>query len=283
LFVTSGTWRGCIVEGYYSVDTTGFITLPPNMESLLAATKCNVPVAIFSEFHQFVEQGPGTIDPAESGGLQFFDMGDRFCTTADIPEGSSGKLRLSIHDEDDEDLTVRVMGLDENGEEIYDGSGAPGEEVVLASTPVETDHTFSKVTGVIKELTDAPVDLAWMDGATPTALATYQPYETLPLYHRYQIGRFNRESDDDNIIAIKARRRFIPLVNETDFVVPDSLNALKWGLRALEHENGNLNDSAMKEWQMAYQILNQQHRAARGAARYTINWKGGKRQVRNSH
>jgi hypothetical protein len=282
-FISDGTYMGCVLEGYFTGDTDGHITLPSDMSSILAATRNHWPVRTYSQFHQFVEQGPGTIDRTKKSVIDFFDLGDEFCTNRDIPAGSSGVLRTTIHSVTDVDKLVRYTGLDANGNEIFDATGVPGEEVELANPTVDTVNVFSKVTGVIKEVTVARIDMGWMDGATLTPLSTYAPNEDIPLYKRYQIGKFNEEADPEQVIGIKARRRFVPMLHETDFVPIDSIRALKLGLKAIEHEDQNMHDVAIKEWARAYDILNKRHKAARGAAIYTVNFKPTGGRFTNMH
>lgn len=207
-----------------------------------------------------------------------------------IPVGSSGQLRTTISSASDVGKVNRYFGYDADGNEIVDDDGNRGELVVLANPTVLTVNSFSKVTGVIKAASIGRQTLAWMSGATANTLSIYQPCETIPLYHRYQIGTVNENTTlGIQTIAVKGRRRYVPLVSENDFVFPPSLGAIKMGLLAWNCENApsdNMRATAENYWTSCFAILNRQHAKTRGSARRMINWSprgAGIRPIRNSH
>jgi hypothetical protein len=105
-----------------------------------------------------------------------------------------------------------------------------------------------------------PWTLSVVNGSTVTQIGTYYPGETRPTYHRYQTGV---TSDP---IQTLCYRRFIPLVAETDWVVPGNLSALRYGLKALAFERAGQLDLASAAFTTALAFLNQEAKASRGGA-----------------
>jgi hypothetical protein len=52
------------------------------------------------------------------------------------------------------------------------------------------------------------------------------------------------------------RRGYVPLVNNTDRLVPSNRNAYRYGVQAFNYENINELERAQVYWQLAYQCLN---------------------------
>lgn len=274
-FFHSGTWKGVVQPYYFEASANATITGPWFLESMLASTIRGIPTPAYTEFHRFVPGGPGFGLPEWSNGCQFYDLGDRFPTTVEIPEGSSGVLRTTIASADDAGKQNRYYGLDASGNEIYDADGVPGESVTLAYPTTNTTNSFSKVTGVVKEQSSGRQTLACVISGTPTTLSIYQPVETIPLYRKYQIGEVNESATYGNMtIATLWRLRFIPLTSENDFVIPGNIGALKMALLALNAESApaaNMLETADAYWAKAYRLLDEQHKAANGGAIRRIN------------
>ncbi len=287
--IDDDSYKGNVVDAIFETDTYGRICLPYYMDGIMAATVHGGPIPVYSEWHRYTEVGPGLVQAEHQVGCQAFDLGDRFCTIQDIPEGSSGVLRTTITSASDIGKVNRYFGYDADGNEIVDAYGNRGESVILANPTVNTVNSFARVTGVIKAASVSRQTLSWMNGSTPTTLSIYQPCETIPLYHRYQIGTVNEnETLGDKNISIKARRRFVPMVSENDFVFPSSLGALKLGLLAYTAENSpsdNMRATAINYWADVFAILNRQHKKTRGSGRRMINFSprgAGIHPVRNS-
>lgn len=289
-FIDDASYKGNIVEALFETDTEGHITTPYFMDSIMAVTLNGWPVPVYSEWHRYVEVGPGLVQPDTQSGWPFYDLGDKFCTVQDIPNGSSGVLRTTITSVSDVGKVNRYFGYDADGNDIVDSEGNLGEAVVLANPTVNTVNTFSRVTGVIKAESVGRQTLAWIDGATATTLSIYQPCETIPLYHRYQIGSVEENAVLTNrTIAVKGRRRYIPMVSENDRVYPPSLGALKFGLIAVSCEGSpadNTRATAQNFWADAFGIADKLTMKSKGSARRMLNFSprgAGVGPIRNSH
>jgi hypothetical protein len=54
------------------------------------------------------------------------------------------------------------------------------------------------------------------------------------------------------------RRGYVPLVNDTDRLVPSNRNAYRYGIQAFNYENINELERAKVYWELAYQCLNEE-------------------------
>ena len=63
------------------------------------------------------------------------------------------------------------------------------------------------------------------------------------------------------------------IVREFEAVIPANLGAIKMALLALSYEDNNDMDGAQKYWITCFNLLNQQMKEHRGAARYVPNLK----------
>jgi len=258
----SGKWKGSIVPVVFATSA-GFITLPRAYLSVLAHQYADSPGLVFSQFHEYVECGPGEFDITGNANGIIIDMGDGFCTQTDITEGDSGVLRITITNAADAGKTIRFFGLDENGDEVY-SNGAPGVAFTTVFPSADTSQIFSKVTDIQAATMANAWTLSWMDGVTATQIGEYEPGETRPRYRRYKTGVATQT------LRCLCSRRFIPLVNETDWVMPGNIGALKAALQALKQEDANDMERTQEAWQRAYFVLNQETKIFRGGNRISI-------------
>ena len=52
------------------------------------------------------------------------------------------------------------------------------------------------------------------------------------------------------------RRGYVPLVNDSDLLIPSNRNAYRYGVQAYNYENVNELERAQVYWGLAYQCLN---------------------------
>lgn len=269
--VQSGKWQGNMEKVVFGVaPTVGYITLPPHMVALLGGGFDIWPGApIWSQFHEFMECGPGTWDQNFIWPYQFIDAGDQYATQYDVV--APGVLRVYSAAADN-GLKVRLSGIDKNtGYPVTDSNGVDGEEVTLAFPFVQTTHHFSTVSSVKKPLTKNIINL-WVlpdDGSALYQIGTYQTVETVPQYHRYLVGNVQIINNAPAIRTL-CQRRYFPVQAETDLVYPPSIGAFKYGLQALNYEDLNRNVDAGQQWDYAIKIMNNQTHATRGGARIEL-------------
>lgn len=272
-FCYSGKWVGSIVQVTFD-SSSGYITLPRGYLAVLGAQFQEVPVPTFTQFAQYIEGGYGQLD-ATAGQLgALYDEGDGFCTQADIT--TAGTLRIKINDANDAGLTVRIFGEDADGEEIFE-DGVRGVLVTLVSPSVDTTQVFSKVTGIEADSLADRWTLWVVVSAVESQLGSYQPGETKPVYRRYKTGTVE-SSTDPQAIRVICQRRFIPVSEESDWVIPGLIGAIKLGIRAQMKEDADEDESADRLWQRAMMLLNAQAKSLRGGAQPQIpinNWGDG--------
>lgn len=269
--INSGKWQGNI-ERVSFATVVSFITLPPQFVSCLGGTfnRC-FPVPIWSQFHQYMENGPGMFNENCFWPWQLIDMGDTFSTQLDVV--APGPLLLKSNAADNTAI-CRVFGDDAlTGEPVYDpATGFLGEPVALSAPSVTTTHQFASVTGFQKPSTKQPVNL-WVSpsSGSPYQIGTYQPWETNPQYHRYQTGNVNSNTEILPAVSVLCQRRYLPVFSDTDWVYPGNMGAFKFGLQALNFENLNRTNDAIAQWEYAYKLMNFQTHTTRGGARVEVD------------
>lgn len=280
--IQSGKWQGMIEQVVFGTATMqgsnlAFITLPPHFVSVLKGRyQCWPGVSVWSQFHEFMECGPGAFNDNNNLGVgcwyQFVDMGDQFSTQKDVT--TPGYLWL-YSSASDNGKVCRIFGLDAlTGEPVYDATtGDLGESIILNSPVVQTTHQFAAVTGFQKPATKNPVTL-WVNssaaGVSPYQISYYQSVETIPQYHRYRTSNV-QPLNNNPAITVLCQRRYFPVQAETDFVYPGNLGALQYGLQAYNYERLNRTSDAMVNWKFAEGLMNNQTHSTRGGARVEVD------------
>lgn len=263
-FINSGKWKGQTPLVTIPVNGLNYFSLPRWYVSVLVMSYLRCPVPVFTPFYQFSESGPGMLPDADAWSGVLIDLGDGFVTQYDI--ATAGTLRLAVSNAADASKVIRLYGLDENGVEVYSSDGSLGLNVTLTNPTVTTTQQFSLVNGVQAPANIiAPWTLSVINGSTPTLLSTYYPGETTPRYRRYQTGQL------EEAVKLICNRRYIPLRNETDWVIPGSISALRYGLKMLRYEGAGQLVEASQAFDRALDFLNQEAKSARGGSRITLN------------
>lgn len=268
ILVNKGKWKGMVIDCIFD-SSTGYITLPYEIQSILAVTVRNVPEVVFGEFQTYITTGPGKLkfDMQNQGIL--VDWGADVPTMVSPDPQEPATLKLTIAKAADAGKSMRIYGKYPNGDDFVDADGVRGVTITSAFPTVTTTLQAAYITGV--ELPDGRIDNWYLYGTvdgTDTLLSRYYPFESIPNYKRY-ITQTIQDSASSNIyptIGLKCMRRFIPMQAETDFVWPGNISALKWALKALVHEDAGYEEKAAAEWEMAVSRLDEQTRASRGSA-----------------
>lgn len=274
-YTWSGKWKGAIINTVFS-SATGYVTLGPDFYAALANRWGRWPGnPTFSQFHPYMEMGPGELrDAVKFPGLMV-DMGDGFPTTVSIAEASPGSIRIYSGGSDN-GKTMRLYGTqEESGEPIFDAAGVEGEEITLNAPFVTSANHYSELTGVERETTKGYVTLKLLPqgGGTEYVLSTYRPNETRPMYRRYQVGTFDEATDGQQAnLHIICQRRFTLMRDETDWVIPGNLSALRYGLKMRAFEEAQDTANAQACFTQGLSFLNQEAKAARGGVQPDINF-----------
>jgi hypothetical protein len=263
-YINSGKWKGAIVSAVFP-SADGYISLPPDYLGVLAMRYGRWPGSpVFSQFHPYMENGPGELLDTQGFPGLLVDQGDGHPTQIDIDEDDPGTLAIYSGGSDD-GKTMRIFGIEEEtGEPVYDADGDLGEVITLTAPAVYSSKHYSSITGIQRQATKGYVTLKLIPsgGGTEYLLSTYQPSETRPMYRRYQTGLI----EDENIHVI-CQRRFMLMSNETDWVIPGNLTALRYGLKMRFYEEANDIANADLAFQRGLDFLNQEAKAARAGVR----------------
>jgi hypothetical protein len=257
--INEGRWLGCTLHVVFD-GSTGYITLPPHMSSVVGVTINGCPTISFTRDYNYGVFGPGTFKDSDiTHGIGFLiDAGDHFVTSIDHTEGQ--QLRFVLSSAEDVDTVVRVFGTDVNGDDIFDEYGFAGQDLTLTSAATVFPTALNKFTGFQKCVGAGTMTVQSWDGVTATNLQVYQPWETRPRYKRYYTGQYQATIP----IGCLTRLRYTPVYAETDFVIPGSLGALLAALQAMDQEESR--NDATAEWNRCYTILNDEFKNSRGKA-----------------
>jgi hypothetical protein len=245
--------------------TQGYVTLPRRCEAILGITVQKIPRTPFGRWYSFVPGGPGEIKSAEYGGPDLvLDRGDDHPIYRDSPYDTF-RVRVKVPNASDRNAGnyVLLKGVDSSGNPIYSADGSEGISLDLTSSENTTTQYFSSLTNVLKPLTNGYLTLWAVDaGGNETQIGDYEPGETSVKYRRYAIER----ADDSDVPTVRAlcKRRFVPVLSESDEIIPENMGALKLGLISLKYEDTNDLERATEYFNRALSLLNSELKEQRG-------------------
>jgi len=225
-----GTIQQATITAYEDADVNRFITLPRHLETCLRGGKAGYKTtAVQSEWYQYLPQGRGIRkqDQAYYGPLQ--DIGEGFVTFRDIETAST--LTLSSSETECAGSYIWIRGKDANGDKIFstvDGERVEGIRLDLGDGTQTTSQTFKEIYSVEKTPTTGTITLSATTGSV--TLAKYEAGERAISYRRYIV--------DKNWDAVQGifKRRHVWAISDNDPLYPDSLEAIKLGLMAINAE-----------------------------------------------
>jgi len=255
-----GKWVGTY-QHYRFCAPSGCVTLPRSLETIETAAICNWPVRIRNEWFEFISDGFGLrdgncvssfLDHGE-GWVAFEDVigtGKKLRVYSDAVEAVGAKILLQFYNENA--LYVRTL----DGVNLIDG-----ENVAISNAQVDSVN-FCMPGGLVavqKPITNGTVFLYEYDtvNATQRLLAMYEPDETRPNYRRYVIpfAAQTGSACESQVVDVIAKRRFIPAINDQDWLIIGNTSALKMACTAIRKEENNLIQESVVYWAMAKQIL----------------------------
>lgn len=185
-----------------------------------------------------------------------------------IPCGQNRFLQFYITQPSDVGKTITVFGVDGNGLDIIstrsDGTIQPGIVLTLAIPFVQSPILFRQVTRVIKDVTVGPVYGYQFDGTNTFPLSWYAPNETNPDYRTDRLTGSHCVGTNcqqfPSLIHAYVKLEFIPVVNDDDLIIIDSLDALALGYQAQKLGDAYDFDGKERGMQAAIKVLNMQLR-----------------------
>ncbi len=246
----------------------GCLTFPRQFAAIEVIAVCNRPLKIRNEWFEFNSNGAGLYGSNAHrfgcGGMQMLDRGTA-CCFADII-GVNKKIKVYADVAEATGAKILLQGYDENGNWIRTqvaGEWVDGEYVLCSTTPQTTTKFFSSLTGVQKPITNGNIRLYEYDTdlTTQRAIAVYEPDETLPSYRRSFITGFgtggccNTGSCESKTVSVIAKMEFIPVRNDTDYLILGNIPAIKDEVQSIrKSENNLIQESAAYEAKAVFEL-----------------------------
>ncbi len=259
------------MDSYYEevqfsgLNEVGYLTLPREYISILGIVGNLAPVPVYPQFHQYSLLAFGYQIPTQMTMAGVLDQGDGFPSQFSIESvGLPGVLRIEITDPADAGKVIRIYGLDGDGKPIYNTSVAGAQGVGIATVYPTVDTSIS-VSVLQSLMTDNIFQSRWklhvVNAGIPVQIGEYEPGDKRPRFRRYTCGPVNAQTT----IRAACRRRFVPVMFDTDWVIPSHIGALKLGFAALNMEEGQRFDLAKPNWDNGYALLQNHMKSFRGS------------------
>ena len=253
-------WMGT-TQRYAICVINGCMTWARQFEAIYAMDICGRTVPLRSQWHEFLENGPGLGSLGNCGVFNAYDRGSGFAMFDDITVAS--KIRLYPQFSADVGKTVTIRGLDSGMQPVLTDSGdTVGEVLTLAAPFVDSATTWAPqvFSEVIKEATKGHVMAYSYDASLPVppaspgasdtplkALAIWEPTETLPDYRRSYLptmagggcGVVNANGDacsNRKLVTVIAKVKFITISSDLDFLPISNPSALKLAMLSIMRE-----------------------------------------------
>lgn len=262
------------------------ITFPRQVDTVEAVAVCGVPGTLRDQWFEFLIGGPGTpshcADSDDSCGSsclgnQMVDRGEHPAFDDIVSTETDRKIRVYADVAESATAKITLQGYDENGNWIRTLDGATwidGEKVLISTTPQLTTKFFTKLSRVIKPVTNGVVRLYEYNNTTAAnvkALAFYEPDETIPMYRRYYMpsiagvaGGSGESACDTVPVDLMVKLRFVPVRVANDFVMIGNLPALVEMVRAIRKYENNLFTEGAAHEALAVKYLDEELRSFLG-------------------
>lgn len=239
-------WYGTFAEVAFNVTRTNpYITLPREIARLEGITVCDKPIAVDSQFLEYLQFGNGRLRKDRRCDPSYLQAVSRNNAVTFVDLSSPPQyLRMYISDERDVAKRVLLQGKDSNDNTIYSTDNlveVTGIFVALDSPFVTSTLTFNSISGIQKDQTYGKVEFYQVDPATgaEVLLLTMEPGETTASYRRYFFNKLpcsccptaDNAEGTVQVTAI-AKMELIPLQVDTDYTVLTGIGAIE----AIIHE-----------------------------------------------
>jgi len=264
----AGWWQGWVKVRFSVSAAAPYITLPRELARIINMAVCEMPVYIHNEFYEVLPGGPGPMPDTPCcsdwcGSVAGYERGV-WPTKVDLTE-TNQRLRVYITDERDEGAKIQIVGLDQNGHDIYSMDGlntATGFFITTLNPFADSSFNVSKINAVIKPLTFGDVLLYQVDQTTQeqVLLSRYLASETNPAYRRYYISPLCTSCSDYTVTAL-GKVEYIPAIRDTDPLVISNIPALAemcQALRGYSQEVSNAHEMAAAHEKRAIKLLKQE-------------------------
>lgn len=237
------------------VDNDRCVTLPTEVEAVLAVNIGGTPAQAHDVWFQFHLNGPG-IGCSESCNFDWFDRG-QFPTITD--PSSPFYVVAALDSADDNNKLLRVYGYDDHDQWITtaeDGVSVDGflvPTVYGTSIPNPDAPLVKRITRVSKDVTLGAVTLSTIDydstSNSGALLGYYRPFETEPLYRRIRLSK------GCTWARIAFKQKFFNLVRRSDLIPLHSSQAVVMMVQALAKFDNDRLEEGQKYWDTAVKLL----------------------------
>jgi hypothetical protein len=278
ILLNRGDWPGTITP-IRVMARRGCVVWPRYVGRVRKINQCVVPMKVGNIWWDFVDKN----DYAGfcGNGYYNFDMGTlpnrgigarytqqtlaaqgRVPTFDDIPSDAARYIRCYPTKLEDVGKTVRIFGLDSNGQTLRtkfsDGTWGDGLLLTLAVPYASTSVYVSRIDAVQKQVTQGDVAMYAYEPVSDTMLqlAQYEPSETNPSYAKDRIPVATNCNNDPQTVVALVKLAFIPVVVDSDYVLIPSISALESAIQATKYKQAGDSDNYQRYLQLAIDDLN---------------------------
>lgn len=291
-------WWGTWAEMVFNMQQSNpYITMPREVARMEVATICNRPVAVQNQFYDYLQFGNGRLPQLYLNTItntsgQFTTIPSVCYCNDDVrsrnsyptfTDLSNAPQNIVVYPGSASDVGKRVLlqGLDPSGNVIYSMDNLNrviGQFVTLQSPFVTAPTPMSRITGIQKDITVAPVQIFQQDPTTAAQiqLSIMQPSEQTAWYRRYYFNNLplNCCANDPgpnicnptgsaagNVVTITAivKLDLIPVQADTDYCLIQNQEAIMEECQAIRYQSMDLPNAkamALQHHKNAVQFLN---------------------------
>ena len=223
------------------------ITLPEEIETVLALHLDGHNPAIRNKWYEFRGAGPGKWDADDNDYRGVLLPRNDSGTFYDLPDNLRVGIKRSVSSDAG---AVTIYGWDTDDNRVRTTVGAEvidGEQLTLSGTGLVLGSiTFSRVERIIKPITSGDVYLyGHYETGENVLLGVYRAGSLYPLFRRYLLP--DAEDAEVQCVRVIGKRRFLPAVADTDSLLIQNLNALRNMMICIRKEDAGEQDSDVYE------------------------------------
>jgi hypothetical protein len=239
-----GWWGGWVTMQFtasVALNNAAYITTPREVARLTDVAVCQRPIPLRNHFYEYLDFSPG-LQPKNCNqntcGSTFQGYSrDNVCTLNPLLP-TPQTIRVYPFDARDINRRVLIQGKDNNKMTVLTtdpgtGQAGEGEYLTLRFPFVDSLNLFSELDGIQKDQTLGMIQLFQMDPATSleVSLSAMEPNESTASYRSYLIAgipNLNQCCQSGRTLQLNAQAKldFIPVVNETDYLIIPNVAAL---------------------------------------------------------
>lgn len=252
-----GYWKDLVFET--EIETaTGYISIPEEAESVMAATVNNEPRALRSMWHDRRIVGKASTVSAYFG---LVDDGYKPIKEDLLEDTTYGISIFPVSPATalPEDGTVYITYKRSNGATVnFVSTDLTGASISVAHSDIVS------VSSIRLEGVPVVIEVKASSGTDTKVLATGRG-DLIARYRRFRLH--NPESNPTQTVFLLMKRSFQPIMGESDIVYLGNVNALKHGILATTAEDNADIERAQYHWTVCKQMLEEELDANRGGAR----------------